>query len=105
MPKVENGLKFPLADRIYLNKVVSLIEWDSGNSEIKTNLQKKTKVTCKDGSQYQADVVLVTSSLGFLKLNNDTLFTPKLPVYKIRAIQVTKLKKFKLQVVNYFYVK
>ena len=46
------------------------------------------RVSCKDGSVYEADVVLVTCSLGFLKHNADDMFTPLLPQKKREAIRV-----------------
>ena len=74
----------PLSDRIFLNKVVNNIEWDTQYKDP----GKMINVSCEDGSLYQADFVLVTSSLGFLKANSDRIFIPALPAQKRRAIQV-----------------
>lgn len=74
----------PFSDRIFLNKAVDSIKWDATS----TNHKSGIKVTCEDGSLYLADFVIVTSSLGFLKVNSDKLFIPALPVQKKRAIQV-----------------
>lgn len=40
-----------------------------------------------DGSKISVDHVIFTGSLGVLKKNHKTLFTPQLPKRKIRAIQ------------------
>lgn len=45
------------------------------------------KVKCSDGSEYQADHVIVSVPLGVLKHNYTTLFTPKIPNIKKNAIE------------------
>lgn len=57
---------------------------------IKSDLKSrslKVEVTCEDGSKFKADHVIFTASLGVLKQNHETLFTPNLPKRKIKAIQ------------------
>lgn len=44
-------------------------------------------VTCADGSRKFADYVIFTGSLGVLKRNHMTLFTPRLPARQIKAIE------------------
>ncbi|ESO86197.1 hypothetical protein LOTGIDRAFT_64197, partial [Lottia gigantea] len=44
------------------------------------------KVVCNNGSEIQADHVIVTCSLGYLKKHHKTLFTPELPLLKSQAI-------------------
>lgn len=44
-------------------------------------------VTCADGSKISADYVIFTGSLGVLKRNHTTLFTPRLPPRHIKAIE------------------
>ncbi|XP_044738284.1 spermine oxidase-like [Chrysoperla carnea] len=70
----------PLDDKILLNKEVNNIIW---NSEPDQNM---VTVKCSDGSEYKADHVIVTVSLGVLKDQIRTLFTPKLPRKKLNAI-------------------
>ena len=48
----------------------------------------QVRVNCNDGSVYEADVVLVTCSLGYLKYNADDMFVPSLPQKKKEAIRV-----------------
>lgn len=48
---------------------------------------EKVTVTCVDGSTYTADHVIFTASLGVLKDRHQTLFTPKLPDKKVKAIE------------------
>ncbi len=74
----------PFSNRIFLNKAVDRITWDTTS----TNHKSGITVTCEDGSLYLADFVIVTSSLGFLKVKSDELFIPALPAQKKRAIQV-----------------
>ncbi|KAF5299812.1 hypothetical protein FQR65_LT09334 [Abscondita terminalis] len=59
----------PIDDKILLNKEVEHISWDSD----------KVVVKCADGSSYTADHVIVTVSLGVLKHQHNSLFSPKLP--------------------------
>ncbi len=66
-------------DKIQFNKEVTNIDWSSN----------EVVVTCADGSEYRADHVVVTVSLGFLKKHHHTLFTPQLPEKKVNAIENT----------------
>lgn len=45
------------------------------------------RVTCEDGTEYDAEYIIVTPSLGFLKENYKSMFTPELPHKKINAIE------------------
>jgi spermine oxidase len=45
-----------------------------------------SKVTLDNGQKFEADHVIFTPSLGVLKENYKTLFTPALPPWKSRAI-------------------
>lgn len=73
------GAFFNVSQRVQLNKIVSSIQWNSEAG--------RTRVQCTDGSQYTADHVIVTTSLGVLKERHMTLFQPTLPTWKIQAIQ------------------
>jgi monoamine oxidase len=63
-----------------LKKEVTNIKWNSNSSE-------KIAISCTDGSYYNADHVIFTASLGVLKDRHQSLFTPKLPETKIKAIE------------------
>lgn len=62
-----------------MNKEVRNIDWNSNEVIIK----------CADGTEYQAEHVLFTITLGVLKKQHLTLFTPKLPQKKVTAIDNT----------------
>lgn len=61
------------------NKLVSKIEY-AGDGQV--------KIKTSDGSDYTADYVIFTPSLGVLKANHKSLFEPNLPANKINAIEV-----------------
>ncbi|KAG4077866.1 hypothetical protein HA402_013800 [Bradysia odoriphaga] len=69
----------PVDDKIELNKEVTNIDWSSNEAVVR----------CADGTEYRADHVIVTVSLGFLKQHHRTLFTPQLPQKKVTAIETT----------------
>ncbi|XP_018567631.1 spermine oxidase-like isoform X1 [Anoplophora glabripennis] len=83
MKKIPDATKqLPLDDKIFLNKEVSKITWDNNT----TNFNGVT-VNCSDGSTFNADHVIVTTSLGVLKKFHESLFIPELPPYKINSIE------------------
>ncbi len=61
------------------NKVVENINYEG-------NLTSPVVLSCTDGSVYGADHVIVTVSLGVLKHDYKTLFTPSLDTNKEEAI-------------------
>ncbi|KAJ6641285.1 Spermine oxidase [Pseudolycoriella hygida] len=63
--------------KILVNKEVTNINWDGAVITLR----------CADNSQYLADYVIFTGSLGVLKHRHNTLFTPTLPARKTSAIQ------------------
>ncbi|KAJ8962072.1 hypothetical protein NQ318_018021 [Aromia moschata] len=71
--------QLPMDDKILLNKEVTEIKWNSDSDAV--------KITCVDGSSYDANHVIVTVSLGVLKKNYKTMFVPELPSYKINSIE------------------
>ncbi len=81
-------MQLPISDRIRLSSPVHLIRWnpDSSNS--------KVQVVCSDQT-FEADMVLVTCSLGVLKDKADKLFIPHLPEKKKKAIEVRKVNSSK----------
>uniref|UniRef100_A0A182K5Y6 Amine oxidase domain-containing protein n=1 Tax=Anopheles christyi TaxID=43041 RepID=A0A182K5Y6_9DIPT len=74
-----NPTKVPLDELILLGKFVSNIQWDRADNGY-------VLITTDDGTQYEADHVVVTVSLGVLKENYRTMFTPALPTVNQRAI-------------------
>lgn len=46
---------------------------------VNINWSDKVEVQCADGSNFAAEHVIVTVSLGVLKQNHATMFTPELP--------------------------
>ena len=78
-------MQLPLSDRIQLNSPVHLIRWNP------VPRSSKVQVVCSEKT-YEADMVLVTWSLGVLKEKANSLFTPHLPEKKKKAIEVRILK-------------
>lgn len=72
-----------LEKRILLNHRVQNINWLNNNQQV--------KITCHNGQVITADHVISTTSLGVLKEFHKSLFTPSLPVQKVRAIDGLKL--------------
>ncbi|XP_075222246.1 spermine oxidase-like [Lycorma delicatula] len=71
------GTELPLEQKTKFNKVVQTIKW-TGN---------ELEVTCEDGSHYFADHVIVTVSLGVLKVSAKTMFNPPLSESKLAVIE------------------
>ncbi|XP_019641915.1 PREDICTED: spermine oxidase-like isoform X1 [Branchiostoma belcheri] len=67
---------------IQYNKPVKLVQWNRESDD----QEFPVSVHCEDGSTYFAHHVIVTVSLGYLKLNHSTLFEPPLPQCKVDAI-------------------
>ncbi|XP_067215950.1 uncharacterized protein [Linepithema humile] len=67
----------PVMERIEFGKVVTTIDYSSGENVI---------VTTRDGSQYSASHVIFTGSLGVLKEKHSAMFVPPLPQKKQCAI-------------------
>ncbi|XP_058122909.1 peroxisomal N(1)-acetyl-spermine/spermidine oxidase-like [Anopheles ziemanni] len=70
----------PLDTLIKYGRFVTNIQW---NATPNTTVL----VTTDDGSHYEADHVIVTVSLGVLKENHQTMFTPSLPTVNLDAIR------------------
>ncbi|XP_065074600.1 spermine oxidase-like [Ochlerotatus camptorhynchus] len=70
----------PIEDKTLFNKTVSNINWAKVPDSPVT-------VRCTDGSSYDANHVIITTSVGVLKENFTTLFNPELPMIKQNAIR------------------
>ncbi|XP_058122910.1 spermine oxidase-like [Anopheles ziemanni] len=68
----------PIGSLVKFNNFVSNINWMSPEGDV--------FVTTQNGDRYQADHVIVTVSLGVLKENYRTMFTPALPSVNQNAI-------------------
>lgn len=66
-----------MESKILINKEVVNINWDG---DVIT-------VRCLDDSEYSADYVIFTASLGVLKDRHASLFTPPLPDNKVSTIE------------------
>lgn len=73
--------ELPVRNNTVLNIEVTNVNYNSMN-------QSKVSVETSAGHSYIADHVIVTPSLGVLKEQYKTLFTPELPEYKVKAIKV-----------------
>ena len=69
----------PISSLIRYGKFVSNIQW-------KGSPEGDVIVKTQDGSIYEADHVIVTVSLGVLKENSATMFSPALPTVNQQAI-------------------
>uniref|UniRef100_A0AAG5D1F3 Amine oxidase domain-containing protein n=1 Tax=Anopheles atroparvus TaxID=41427 RepID=A0AAG5D1F3_ANOAO len=69
----------PLSKLITYGKFVTNIQW-------KGDPEGDVIITAQDGTRYEADHVIVTVSLGVLKENYRTMFTPVLPTVNQQAI-------------------
>lgn len=67
---------------MHLNKEVRKINYDVSNTG-----PDRIKIECSDGSEYTADHLICTVSLGVLKKYHSDLFEPRLPRYKIDTIE------------------
>ncbi|KAG9270848.1 peroxisomal N(1)-acetyl-spermine/spermidine oxidase-like isoform X1 [Astyanax mexicanus] len=72
-------------ERLLLNKAVSKIEWDGSFSGTDSQVYP-VRVLCGDGGEILADHVIVTVSLGCLKAQAASLFSPSLPAEKMEVI-------------------
>ncbi|XP_062543677.1 spermine oxidase-like [Armigeres subalbatus] len=79
-PSQTDGEPIPIEDKVLFNKTVSNINWGKAPDAPVT-------VRCTDGTTYDANHVIITTSIGVLKENINTLFTPALPMMKQNAIK------------------
>ncbi|CAH1111686.1 unnamed protein product [Psylliodes chrysocephalus] len=67
-------------EKVIFNKEVKKVSYDASKK------WQGVTVSCSDNTQYVADHVIVTTSLGVLKENLNNLFEPELPSVKRKAI-------------------
>ena len=72
---------------IRYNSTVTSIFWKP-NAKLPAPRNTQVVVTTNDGQVYTGDIVIVTVSVGVLKKQYTTMFTPALPSYKTNAIKV-----------------
>uniref|UniRef100_A0A3P9QDI3 Peroxisomal N(1)-acetyl-spermine/spermidine oxidase-like n=1 Tax=Poecilia reticulata TaxID=8081 RepID=A0A3P9QDI3_POERE len=70
------------ADLVSYSRPVRCVHWGSSESEVNA-----VTVECEDGEKINADHVIVTVSLGYLKKHHSTLFSPPLPAQKLTSIE------------------
>ncbi|KAG8237514.1 hypothetical protein J437_LFUL017564 [Ladona fulva] len=75
--------ELPFRSKIQLKKEVVSVQWDDLNDDERRD---KVSITCADGSEYIADHVIITVSLGVLK-ERINMFHPELPMNKSNAIK------------------
>uniref|UniRef100_A0A6P7GHY5 Spermine oxidase-like isoform X2 n=1 Tax=Diabrotica virgifera virgifera TaxID=50390 RepID=A0A6P7GHY5_DIAVI len=71
--------ELPIRNKIHLNKEVIKITMDASNNRL--------NIVCSDASTYEAKHVIFTPSLGVLKAKANSLFDPRLPQNKLKAIE------------------
>ncbi|XP_076651144.1 spermine oxidase [Halictus rubicundus] len=80
MKKIPNPEEeLPVMNKTILNAEVTKVDYSSEDGTV--------KLTTDDGNEYTADHVIMTPSLGVLKADYETLFTPQLSDLKIKAIK------------------
>lgn len=88
--------------KVQLNKKVTSIQYNPSSTE------SKVTVTCADATTYQADHVIFTGSLGYLKAHHSTIFNPALPVkmqLEINSRGIGNLGKFFMEFSTPFWKK
>uniref|UniRef100_A0A3P9QDK9 Polyamine oxidase n=1 Tax=Poecilia reticulata TaxID=8081 RepID=A0A3P9QDK9_POERE len=68
-------------DIVRYNRPVQSVFWSN------TDKQSSVIVECEDGERMNADHVIVTVPLGYLKKHHTRLFRPPLPLHKLHSIQ------------------
>ncbi|XP_078611813.1 spermine oxidase-like isoform X2 [Branchiostoma floridae x Branchiostoma japonicum] len=69
-------------NNIQYKKAVKVVQWSKESDDE----EYPVCIHCEDGSTYFANHVIITVSLGYLKLNHSTFFEPPLPQRKVDAI-------------------
>lgn len=66
--------------------IVVMVTWHLSLYYSDNSKGKPITITCKDGDNFEADYVIVTTSLGYLKENARTMFCPPLPTPRLDLI-------------------
>ncbi len=72
-------------EKILLNHPVSQINWEGTGANENVN-NYDVCIECQNGKKFYANHVLVTCSLGYLKQSADRMFNPRIPEFKMDAI-------------------
>ncbi|XP_063220587.1 peroxisomal N(1)-acetyl-spermine/spermidine oxidase-like [Bacillus rossius redtenbacheri] len=86
------------AGRLLLGTPVASVLWDAGSPSAQGRLHvaegpersghgPRALVSCSDGQRFEAEHVIVTCSLGYLKEHHATMFQPALPRAMVQAIE------------------
>ncbi|KAF7653523.1 hypothetical protein LDENG_00081980, partial [Lucifuga dentata] len=70
------------ADLVTYRRAVRCVRWNDTERP-----EHAVTVECEDGEKIDADHVIVTVSLGYLKKHHSTLFHPPLPLHKAQSVQ------------------
>ncbi|XP_076017073.1 peroxisomal N(1)-acetyl-spermine/spermidine oxidase [Genypterus blacodes] len=78
---IKNVMSELPSDVVTYRRPVCCIHWND------TARGGAVTIECQDGERIDADHVIVTVSLGYLKKHHSTLFHPPLPLHKLHSIQ------------------
>ncbi|XP_030841839.1 peroxisomal N(1)-acetyl-spermine/spermidine oxidase [Strongylocentrotus purpuratus] len=81
---VETFLKNIPPESLVFSKPVQQVAWNHVKED--NSKGKPITITCTDGDKFEADYVINTTSLGYLKENARTMFCPPLPTPKLDLI-------------------
>ncbi|MCJ8730589.1 hypothetical protein PDJAM_G00186070 [Pangasius djambal] len=75
-------------DIVLFNKPVKCVHWNNIHSQSSSKEGTcPVTVECINGETFEADHVIVTIPLGYMKKHHDTLLNPPLPQHKLHSIQ------------------
>ncbi|TSK22762.1 Peroxisomal N(1)-acetyl-spermine/spermidine oxidase [Bagarius yarrelli] len=75
-------------DIVLYNKPVKCIHWNSFYRQTSSKARTHpVTVECNNGETFEADHVIVTIPLGYMKKHHNTLLDPPLPQHKLHSIQ------------------
>ncbi|KAK3573932.1 hypothetical protein QTP86_033022 [Hemibagrus guttatus] len=75
-------------DIVLFNKPVKCIHWNSFHSRASSKGRTcPVAVECFNGETFEADHIILTIPLGYMKKHHDTLLNPPLPQHKLHSMQ------------------